>query len=154
MFYWGERVSRGIGVWPLAPNNNLFTVSLIYLTVTGSLEYVSLYKDYIDFTSAIDMITEILAFQHIYVSVLMLRVHNNKLRYLITESLKDYQMSAFKNSLEIKIFVAYINKGRAFAKFVITFIATTAISWFFMPLTALAAPGNRLNLDQHCLISS
>ncbi|CAD6213304.1 GSCOCT00004012001.3-RA-CDS, partial [Cotesia congregata] len=140
MFYWGEKVSRGIGAWPLAPNNNLFTVFFIYLTVVGSLEYVSLFKEYIDFTSAIDMITEILAFQHIYVSVLMLRVHTDKLRYLITESLKDYQMSAFKNSLEIKIFIAYINKGRAFAKFVITFIATTAISWFFMPLTALAAP--------------
>ncbi|XP_057334697.1 odorant receptor 13a-like [Microplitis mediator] len=135
MFDWGKWISKGIGVWPLAPNDYLFTTTFIYFTAVMMLECVDLYTCLGDFEKVIDNLTENLAFVHIYVRTLMLRVHIDKLRDVMSESLKDYRTSAFKNSTEIKLFMTHINKGKLFAKVVITFIAMTEVTWYLQPLT-------------------
>ncbi|KAG8038066.1 hypothetical protein G9C98_006391, partial [Cotesia typhae] len=140
IFDWGRWISKGIGVWPIAPNDYLFTVTFSYFTAVMILEFVDLYTCLGNFEKVIDNLTENLAFVHIYVRTLMLRVYIDELRYVITESLNDYKASAFRNSIEIKIFMSHINKGKLFAKVVLTFIAMTEITWYLQPLTTPASP--------------
>ncbi|CAD6213298.1 GSCOCT00004010001.2-RA-CDS, partial [Cotesia congregata] len=139
VFTWARIMSKCIGVWPLDPNYYLFNLSFLYFTYIMFTEYVNLFYCLPNLKKVVNNLTENLAFTHIYVRTLMLRVHIEKLREIISESLKDYHVSAYKNSEEVYLFMSYMKKGKFFVKYATIFVAMTVTSWFIRPITSSSA---------------
>ncbi|XP_044588603.1 odorant receptor 13a-like [Cotesia glomerata] len=139
MYDWMRWLSKGIGVWPLAPNDYLFALSYLYFTSVMASALIDLYISLGNLRKVIDNLSESLALMHLYTSTLMLRVHCGKLRYVLTELLKDYKINAFENSTELKIFLAHIKEGKAFAKTVLYFIAVTEVIWYILPVVIISS---------------
>lgn len=139
MYDWMRWLSKGIGVWPLAPNDYLFALSYLYFTSVMGSALIDLYISLGNLRKVIDNLSESLALMHLYTSTLMLRVHCEKLRYVLTELLKDFKISAFENSIELKIFLAHIKEGKTFAKAVLYFIAVTEVIWYILPIVIISS---------------
>lgn len=71
-----------------------------------------------------------------YVRGIMLRVHIEKLQRITAESVKDYDVSAFKNPDEVYEFLSYVKRGKFFVRAVTIFILSTTTSWFLRPITS------------------
>ncbi|XP_057334700.1 odorant receptor 13a-like [Microplitis mediator] len=142
VFTWARLMSKCIGVWPLEPNYHLFNICFFYFTYIMITEYINLYYCLPNFKKVLGNLVENLAFTHMYVRTLMLRVHINKLRYIISESLKDYHASAYQNSEEVNEFLIYVRKGKFFVKAAGIFVISTATSWYIRPITSPSLPNN------------
>ncbi|XP_014298822.1 odorant receptor 85b-like [Microplitis demolitor] len=143
-FYWAKRMSRCIGLWPVAPNYYLFNICILYFSVLMVLELIDLYNSVYDIDKLIDNFTENLASTHMYARILMLRVHNYRIGKMIMQAMKDYRISAFKNSYEINVFMEFVNKGKFLIKGLFIFIMSTEISWFLKPLTTPSSSDNSI----------
>ncbi|XP_053595983.1 odorant receptor 30a-like [Microplitis demolitor] len=138
IFDWSRRVSKFIGLWPLAPNNFIFFTTFSYFSVVMILEWMDFYYSLNDFDKILDNLTENLSFSQIYIRGIILKLQVNKLRQIIKVSMDGFNVNKFKNSSEIEIFLSFINKGKFFVKSIISFMAMTIITWYISPLTAPA----------------
>ncbi|CAD6213312.1 GSCOCT00013815001.3-RA-CDS, partial [Cotesia congregata] len=138
IFDYSRRVSKAVGLWPLASNDYIFTFSYCYFTVILIFEWMDLYYSLDDLNSVLDNLTENLSFTQIYIRGIILRIHMNRLKEIIKNTIGDFSINSFKNPSEIKIFMTYIDKGRFFVKSIISFMAMTVITWYFQPLTTPA----------------
>ncbi|XP_014298820.1 odorant receptor 85b-like [Microplitis demolitor] len=148
LFTWARFVSKGIGVWPLEPNYYIFNICIIYGAYIMITEYIDLYYCLPNLKKVINNLTESLAFTQMYLRAVLLRIYIKKFHYLMSEALKDYHVSAYKNSDEVYEFMGYVKKGRFFVKAVTIFVISTTSSWFLRPITSstpatsMSAPDN------------
>ncbi|CAD6213294.1 GSCOCT00014018001.2-RA-CDS, partial [Cotesia congregata] len=136
VFSWVRLISKLIGIWPLDPNYYLYNICITYFTYIMITEYIDLYFCLPNFKKVINNLTESLAFTQMYVRGIMLRVHIKKLQRITAESVKDYQVSAFKNPDEVYEFLSYVKRGKFFVRAVTIFILSTTTSWFLRPITS------------------
>ncbi|CAD6213314.1 GSCOCT00004014001.3-RA-CDS, partial [Cotesia congregata] len=139
IFNWGRRVSKGLGMWPLAPNNYIFVITFFYFTFAMGLEWLDFINSLHDLDKVINNLSDSLAFTHTFVRGLILRFHVKEIRMLINSSMQDFNIGTFKNSTEVKIFLNHIDRGKRVTRYIILFIAITEIIWFLQPL---AIPGH------------
>lgn len=146
IFDWIKRGSKGIGLWPLAPNNFFFIIAFIYFSIVIALEWMDFYYSLDDFDKVLDNLIESLSLSQIYIRLIILKLQINKLGQVIKDTMDNFSVEKFKSSSEIEIFLDYINEGKFFVKSIILFLAMTLITWYFGPLTAPALIGKRVNL--------
>ncbi|CAD6213334.1 GSCOCT00004018001.3-RA-CDS, partial [Cotesia congregata] len=137
IFTWTKTITRLIGLWPLIPNYYIFDVCIIYLTVMMVLQSTYLYKSLKDVEKLIDIMTENIAFFYIYMSAVMLRVNNKQLGRVIVQAVTDYNISAFRDSDEVDVFIQFINRARIMMKGLIIYYTAGEILWYFIPIMSL-----------------
>lgn len=101
------------------------------------LQFTYLYKSLKDVDKFIDIMTENIAFVYIYISVVMLRVNNRQLGRVIAQVVTDYNISAFRDSDEVDVFMQFINRARNLIKGLIIYYGMTELLWFLLPIMSL-----------------
>nr|WNA12532.1 olfactory receptor [Microplitis mediator] len=138
IFDWIRRVSKAVGLWPLAPNNFFFLITFIYFSIVITLEWMDFYYSLNDFDKVLDNLTESLSLSQIYIRLIILKLQIKKLGQVIKDTMDNFDVEKFKSSSEIEIFLNYIDEGKFFVKSIILFIVMTLITWYFGPLSAPA----------------
>ncbi|XP_044588608.1 uncharacterized protein LOC123267814 isoform X2 [Cotesia glomerata] len=119
-----------------ALNYYSFSLFTCYYTSEVVLTITDMYKSVNNTEKFINNVTESLEIVLVYVRMLLLRFNIFSLGEIYSQIFKDYNVSDFKNSEEIEVFMQFINKGiflvRGFANFM---IGTEAV-WYFSSLAA------------------
>ncbi|XP_011704849.1 PREDICTED: uncharacterized protein LOC105460107, partial [Wasmannia auropunctata] len=149
---WNKRLMLTLGLWPFRPNDFIFSINFGYFSFLMILEYLDLFLYIGDLEHVIMNLTENMAFSQIFVRMTMLRLYNDQIGEVITEAMKDFDRTSYKNVEEMKIFLTYNARSKIFVKLLMTFVALTASSYYLTPIIIILGSGGELFLYIYNLI--
>lgn len=123
-----------LGLWPANLSNFHYSLVFGYFCYHMILEYLDLFLFIDNLQHVLLNLTENMAFSPIFVKMLILRLHNQRLGELITEAKKDFNAKDYTIE-EAEKFVAYHAKSKIFMKLLIINTALTASSYYVKPIS-------------------
>lgn len=132
VFRWNCILMSAIGLWPSKRSDLWFALNFGYLAYHMFLQYLDLFIFINNLEHVVENLTESTTYTQIFIRMLMLRVYNGSLGELIEDACKDFDVKNYSDE-ERKTFVGYHAKTKIFLKFLMTFTALTASSYYVKP---------------------